>query len=100
MSTTTDVLSELLSRGTYQGMTDAEIELIISHKVLLGIAEQKNLAEMAANIEERNEVAATNAAALAYAQSVLQSTLEGNTKMLEVMQPKTFEPRSIGAENE
>ncbi len=100
MSTTTDTLSELLSRGTYQGMTDEEIELIISHKVAIGIAERKNLAEMAANIEARNKVAATNAVALSYAQSVLQSNLDGSTKMLEVMQPKTFEPRSIGAENE
>lgn len=51
-------INELLSLGTYQGMTDAEIDLIIDYKVQLETTNAINLADISNRTQALNELVA------------------------------------------
>lgn len=56
--TSTRELSELLALGTYQGMTDAEIELVIDFKVQQRVTDSINLADIENRSNALNELVA------------------------------------------
>jgi len=56
--TSTRELSELLALGTYQGMTDAEIERVIDFKVQQRVTDSINLADIENRSSALNELVA------------------------------------------
>lgn len=56
--TSTRELSELLALDTYQGMTDAEIELVIDFKVQQRVTDSINLADIENRSNALNELVA------------------------------------------
>lgn len=80
-------LSVLLSLGTYQGMTDEEIELVIAHKVQSEVTNSINLADIQMRTQAMGELVAQEIADQQSLSAMVQSlfkkkvfleTVEGN----------------------
>jgi hypothetical protein len=91
-------LGTLLSLETYQGMTDAEIEMIISYKITDAL-NAANLQAMAQESETRLDAWATHCAETgAKIDAVIQSLVAGATQNEVVSSaPKTVTPLTIGS---
>lgn len=91
-------LGTLLSLETYQGMTDAEIEMIISYKITdaLNTANLQSMAqESASRIDAWNAHCAESSAKI---DAVIQSLVAGATQGGVVSStPKTVTPLTIGS---
>ena len=91
-------LGELLSLGTYQGMTDMEIDTIISYKIqeALNTANLQTMAqESASRLDAWNTHCAETGAKI---DAVIQSLVSGATQSGVVSSaPKTVTPLTIGS---
>lgn len=77
-------LNTLLALGTYQGMTDAEIDSIIEYKVSVGINSYTVLAQLQASTDAAAQVAARAKSASDSALSMLESILAGTVQLQSV----------------
>ena len=68
-------INELLRLGTYQGMTDEEVELIIECKVRWGVVEQMNGADRRMVNLQMEQMIADNRASCDNANSLLESII-------------------------
>ncbi len=99
MCTTTDektrTLDELLALDTYQGMTDAEIDVILDYKIKQAVTEREVLARIELQIQTAEQVIADNRRSAQEAHDVLQSIVEAEFPTIKLLEPKRFEPRSL-----
>lgn len=91
-------LGTLLSLDTYQGMTDAEIEMIISYKITDAL-NAANLQAMAEESASRLDAWATHCAETgAKIDAVIQSLVAGAAQTeVASSAPKTVTPLTIGS---
>lgn len=89
-------INVLLALDTYQGMTDAEIDLIIAYKVTREVNSQEFTAKMNAINAQSAQLVADNAAAATQAHNVLQSIVNAQLPTVPIGEPQTVSPRSIG----
>ena len=68
-------INTLLAMDTYQGMSDAEIDLVINYKIERAINSQEMLLREQAAIEYTNARAQQNADAIERAQSMVEYAL-------------------------
>lgn len=87
-------INTLLSLGTYQGMTDAEIDLLLSYRVDIAVADRELLARIAAATEREEQCIADNRASAAASLAMLQSIIESEFPTVALLTPQTFTPRS------
>lgn len=87
-------LNTLLSLDTYQGMTDAEIDLVLSYRVDVAVSDRELLARIAAATAREEQCIADNRASAAAVLSMLQSIIESEFPTVPLLTPQTFTPRS------
>ena len=87
-------INTLLSLDTYQGMTDAEIEMVLSYRVEVAVADRELLARIAAATEREEQCIADNRASAAATLAMLQSIIESEFPTVPLLTPQTFTPRS------
>ena len=99
MCTTTDektrTLDELLALDTYQGMTDAEIETILDHKINQAVTARELLARIELQMQTSEQIIADNRRSAQEAHDMLQSIIETEFPTVKPVEPKRFEPRSL-----
>ena len=99
MCTTTDektrTIDELLALDTYQGMTDAEIDVILDYKIKQAVTEREVLARIELQIQTAEQVIADNRRSAQEAHDMLQSIVEAEFPTISLLEPKRFEPRSL-----
>jgi hypothetical protein len=99
MCTTTDektrTIDELLALDTYQGMTDAEIETILDHKINQAVTEREVLARLTLQMQTSEQIIADNRRSAQEAHDMLQSIIEAEFPTVKPVEPKRFEPRSL-----
>lgn len=99
MSTTTDerprTLDKLLALDTYQGMTDAEIDIILDYKIKQAVTEREVLARIELQIQTSEQIIADNRRSAQEAHDMLQSIIEAEFPKVKPLEPKRFEPRSL-----
>lgn len=99
MSTTTDTrnINELLALDTYQGMTDAEIELVLQYRIDQAVSSREMLAKMTALVEREERILEQDRASSQQVHKLLQSIVSREFPTIPVGEPITVSPRSIGA---
>ncbi len=102
MSTTTEAneprdINVLLALDTYQGMTDAEIDLILNYKVNAAVNSQEMQAKVAAFNQQSSQCVADNRAAAQRALDMIESIVRTQLPTVPIGEPQTVSPRSIGA---
>ena len=83
----------LLGLGTYQGMTDDEIEAVVEYKIDAALASRESMARVTALIERAEQRIADNRASAEASLSMLQSIIESEFPTVPLMTPQIFEPR-------
>lgn len=85
-------INVLLSLDTYQGMTDAEIELILNYKIDQAVSSRELLAKIAAITNKEEQCIADNRASAQAAHDMLQSILSSTFPIIPVGEPLRFTP--------
>lgn len=89
-------INELLALPTYQGMTDAEIELVISYRANQMMIERITNAEWQRGIQTQNEVIEVHRVACERGHSVLESILERvRNRTTQKTITQTFDAKSV-----
>lgn len=89
-------IDTLLAMHTYQGMSDDEIRIVLDYEIQQAISRQALLMQTEVEIQTMEQVVADNKASAKRALDMIQSIIEAEFDTLPVVQPRTFEPRSIG----
>lgn len=82
-------INVLLNLGTFQGMTDEEIQLVIDYKIKYALSEQKIKLEQAVYIEKMNSDIALSTQAVNEANAIYKEILGKSLKL-----------ETVGASNE
>ena len=77
-------IGQLLALGTYQGMTDSEIDSIIDFKVRIALTDSKNLAVMNAQMDVANEMVRLAQDSADHSREVLDTLLAGSLLLRKV----------------
>lgn len=77
-------VSELLNLGTYQGMTDSEIQSIIDYKVDMAVSSEENRALREANAQAAMMVVELERQSCEESSAMLNSLLEGSILLRRV----------------
>lgn len=88
-------INKLLSLDTYQGMSDAEIELIIEYKIRRSLSSHTLIAQTIAETERMERCIADNQAAASKALDMIESMVTRELSTIPVVQPNSFTPRSV-----
>ena len=86
----------LLALETYQGMTDEEIESIISYKVNAAVSDRELLARITAITQKSEQCIADNRASAQRALDMIESIVRTQLPTVPIGTPETVVPRSIG----
>lgn len=81
-------LNELLSLGTYQGMTDAEIEIIFNYRLSKALQEAEIEQLNAKTIEMSERITATN-------EEMARSCAESSKAILDAIANRQYKPITI-----
>ena len=92
-------IDELLLLETYQGMTDEEIELIITYREQRALTDADFLVRTTTQIEYMEQLIADNQASVAHAQSVVESIIGSGHIEVPILQPRTYTPRGTEVSN-
>lgn len=77
-------IGQLLGLGTYQGMTDSEIETVIDFKIRIALTDAKNLAVMNAQMDVANEMIRVAQESASYSREVMDRLLSGSLLLRKV----------------
>ena len=88
-------INVLLALETYQGMTDAEIEMVLDYRVKRALSSQELIAKTIAGIERMEQCIADNRVAAERAANVIESIVTRELTVLPIVQPNDFEPRNV-----
>lgn len=88
-------INVLLALGTYQGMTDAEIELVLNYKIDQAVTSRETLANIAAITAKQEQCIADNQASAQALLVMVQSLVNREFPMVPLMEPRRFEPTTI-----
>lgn len=97
MSTTTSPrnINTLLALGTYQGMTDEEVELVLAYKVQQTMIQEQIETKNAIMQQEMTQRVTVAQAALQQTNNLLQSILNRDGGLTPIVSPQTVTPNSI-----
>lgn len=90
-------INALLALDTYQGMTDAEIDMVLQYRIDRAVTSREVLAKMEAENARMEQCIADNRASAKRALDMVQSLVEREFPTVPVGEPLTVSPRSIGA---
>lgn len=90
-------INVLLALDTYQGMTDAEIDLVLNYKINAAVSNQELLARVTAFNQQSEQCIADNRAAAQRALDMIESIVRTQLPTVPIGEPQTVTPRSIGA---
>lgn len=77
-------VGQLLELGTYQGMTDTEIESLIDFKIRIALTNAENLAVMNAQMDAANEMIRLAQDSADHSREVLDTLLAGSVLLRRV----------------
>ena len=95
MCTTTRSLSTLLNLGTYQGMTDEEIEMVFDFKLQHALTAQEILVDTQLRMQRSEAIIQNVQAASQRSHNLLQSIVETEFPDIEFGEPQRVTPVSI-----
>ena len=90
-------INVLLALDTYQGMTDAEIDLVLNYKINEAVNTQEMQAKIAAFNQQSQQCVTDNRAAAQRALDMIESIVRTQLPTVPIGEPQTVTPRSIGA---
>lgn len=85
-------INVLLSLETYQGMTDAEIDLVLNYKIDRALSDRELLAKIAAITNKQEQCIADNLASAQAARDMLQSIIDRTFPTVPIEEPLRFSP--------
>ena len=88
-------LSELLDLGTYQGMTDEEIDMVLDHKVMLMVSDAEYAEKMATNAQTFAALVTSGEGTAARIADMIESMQGDATGKAQPSAPKLFTPQSM-----
>lgn len=88
-------INVLLALDTYQGMTDAEIELVLNYKIDHAVTSRETLANVAAITAKQEQCIMDNQASAQAMLDVVQSLVSREFPTVPLMEPRRFEPTTI-----
>lgn len=88
-------INVLLALETYQGMTDAEIEILLNYKINQAVTSRETLANITAITAKQEQCIADNRASAQAMLDMVQSLVDREFPTVPPMEPRQFQPSSI-----
>ena len=89
-------LSDLLDLGTYQGMTDEEVEMVLDYKIGQALSESEYVERQRVNSENLSALLANGQETADRIADMIESMQGATPKIATYDAPKIFVPNSTG----